>query len=349
MFNTVLEQKRLRQKSLRQNHGSLTHQFGGGFGRTVRIFSAFGRAASTPAGRKGIYQAAKAVTKTSKPGRKAIKGASKVGKRAKKSKLNKVKKKTKKKKKKQKAIGYQKKNAIMYDGGYSIIPQRASRVASKSAAVYATTKTAKKTKKPLTKWQKRGRMVRNAAATAALTGAVSSGVELGLLYGGHKAMGGETPSKRELKQGVMNASVGIANEAAKGNLSSSVVKQQTRKAVKETLARANKRAGKSYSSAPKSAKFVLQQMKQVYDYMKRQKQKKRKSYYRGLEHRIHGARAFGTGAGRVTKKYKKKKSKSKKGKKGKGGKKKSTKKGKRGRMNVSAAARKYQYIRDVFD
>ena len=202
----------------------------------------------------------------------------------------------------------------------------------------------KKPKKPKTKWQK----MRNTIGKAALTGAVTSGAELGVMYGVHKLSGGATPTKQEMKEGTSHAALGIADKAIKGDVSQATVKKEAVKALGETLAKANARKNKSSVIPARTPSTILQQMKTVYEFLKAQKEARRHHLYGNKQQRIHGARAFGTGVSKGKKKGGKKKTKKKKKK---GGKKSSKGRGKRGAktMNTTAAAKRFRNFRDVFD
>lgn len=367
--------------------GNGQRQLGGRFGGLWSSMRTLGRAAATGSGRRNLARAAKAASKTSKAGAKVGKKSTKKLKGKKPKRLKKSSKSSRKKKKSKPG-----RRAIEQSGNYPLLPvgsralvpyqstsMATGRVAGKTYPLVpvggkkgvqfasppkksrlmrnpfkrkqkpGAAKKAAKEKKKKTRWQR----IRNRVAAAALTGAVTGGAELGIHYGVHKLSGGATPTKSEVKEGMASAGVGVADRAMKGELTGKAVKEETTKAFKKTLERANQRARQAAGAkkgrgrrntmrlTPKRANEILQQMRTVHAYLKAAKEKRKKRY--GVtHHRVHGARAFGSGMGGKKKKKRGKKT-------SRGGKKKSGRGGRKKTMNIPAATRRYYNIRDVFD
>ena len=149
-------------------------------------------------------------------------------------------------------------------------------------------------KKP-SKVKRYGKALAKSAAIAGL----GTGAELGIMYGVHKLRGGDTPSAKQVKEATLEAGLGVASKAMKGNVGPKTVTAEVTKAFRNQIKK-TPRSGKQ-----KLSNKQIGEMSQLARAMSRAAQERLAKKKGKTKNRYFKARQFGTGMG-AKKKPKKK-------------------------------------------
>jgi hypothetical protein len=171
------------------------------------------------------------------------------------------------------------------------------------------------------------RKIRNALITGAVSGTAGAGVEIGMMYAYHRAMGHSSPTAKDMGKVAADAGTQIASRAASGEtVTPTMIVEEGKKAFKRRLDDI-KRHSKSTSKDPVSLtkKQVSQILQDAARMQLRTNLNARLKYLqlyktdsRGKRHHtLHHSPMYGSGSGKKSKRGSGKKSKKKKKKKGK--------------------------------
>jgi hypothetical protein len=300
-------------------------QYGGRFfGMMMRrgLTSSVGRRAQQKLLNTAVSKTAKSASKTAKKSKKIAfkKKVGRVGKKSKKTTFG------KKKQQAQLAIKGPNRKAILGPKNYPV----AVRPNNYPVAVYKpTNKTlvsgtagVGKAWRGKSSWRQRFKMgpamkrkIRNALITGAISGTAGAGMEIGMMYAFHRAMGHANPTANDMKKVAADAGSQLAARAASGEkVTPSMVVDEGKKAFKRQLAEI-KGHGKSKSKDPVSLtkKKVAQILQDAAKMQLRTNLNARVKYLqlyrtnsRGQRrNKLYEPRMYGTGSGKSGKKKKK--------------------------------------------